>query len=178
MTFLEMMTLPAQARLSTLNREITALTERLAPASEAAVLRSLDAMQTAGMPMPQGIEPKKILAVYHYALCGVPACGLAAATQKLIRGDYAANANVLLGTIPKPPVLAALARAEALGMRAELARKRETVAALKPRETGRSEASRARVRARLDAFRQTHAAAKAAARTASAFATRENHHAA
>lgn len=172
------MSLPAKARLSTLSREITALTERLAPANEAAVLRSLDAMQTAGMTMPQGIEPKKILAVYHYALSGVPGCGLAAATQKLIRGDYAANANVLLGTIPKPPVLAALAKAEALSMRAELARKRETIAALKPRDTGRSEASRARVRARLEAFRRTHAAAKAAAQNVSALATREIHHAA
>lgn len=172
------MTLPAQARLSTLSREITALTERLAPANEAAVLRSLDAMQTAGMTMPQGIEPKKILTVYHYALSGVPGCGLAAATQKLIRGDYAANANVLLGTIPKPPVLAALAKAEALGMRAELARKRETIAALKPCDGARSDASRARVRARLEAFRQTHAAAKAAAETTGALAPRVIHHAA
>ncbi|MGN7803671.1 hypothetical protein ACTJKE_13180 [Ensifer sp. 22521] len=178
MILMEMMSLLAQARLSTLSREITALTERLAPASEAAVLRSLDAMQTAGMTMPQGIEPKKILAVYHYALSGVPGCGLAAATQKLIRGDYAANANVLLGTIPKPPVLAALAKAEALGMRAELARKRETIAALKPRAAARSEASRARVRARLEAFRRTHAAAKAAAQNVSALASREIHHAA
>ena len=42
MTHSEMMTLPAEARLSTLSREITALTERLAPVSEAAVLRSLE----------------------------------------------------------------------------------------------------------------------------------------
>ena len=178
MTHSQMMTLPAEARLSTLSREITALTERLAPAGEAMVLRSLDAMQTAGMTVPQGIEPRKMLAIYHYALAGVPGCGLAAATQKLIRGDYAANANVLLGTIPKPPVLAALARAEALTMRAELARKRETVAALDSLNGGRSEASRARVRARLEAFRQMHAAAKAAGQTGSAPATREIHHAA
>lgn len=157
------MTLPAKARLSTLSREITALTERLAPVGEAAILRSLDAMQTAGLTMPQGIEPKKILAVYHYALAGVPTSGLSTATQKLIRGDYAANPNVLLGTIPKPPVLSALAKAEALGLRAELARKRETIAALAPRPGQRTAESRRRIRARLEAFRQAHAAAKAAA---------------
>ncbi|MGT2443482.1 hypothetical protein ACU4I5_13035 [Ensifer adhaerens] len=83
-----------------MGREITALTERLACVNEAAVLRSLDAMQTAGMTMPPTIEPRKIIAVYHYALSGVPASGLSAATQKLIRGDYAVNPNVLLGTIP------------------------------------------------------------------------------
>ncbi|ANK72809.1 hypothetical protein FA04_09325 [Ensifer adhaerens] len=155
-----MMISPAEARLSTLGREITALTERLACVNEAAVLRSLDAMQTAGMTMPPTIEPRKIIAVYHYALSGVPASGLSAATQKLIRGDYAANPNVLLGTIPKPPVLAALAKAEALGLRADLARKREMVAALTPRDR-RSPASRSRVRAMVESFRQAHAAAKA-----------------
>ncbi|HEV7317692.1 MAG TPA: hypothetical protein VGO04_03665 [Ensifer sp.] len=162
MTFSETMILPGEARLSTLSREITALTERLAGVSEAAVLRSLDAMQTAGMTMPPAIEPKKILAVYHYALCGVPGSGLAAATQKLIRGDYAANPNVLLGTIPKPPVLSALAKAEALTLRAELARKREIVAALTADRTDkrRSAASRSRVQALLENFRRAHAAAR------------------
>ncbi len=154
---------PAEARLSTLDREITALTERLASVTEAAVLRSLDAMQTAGMTMPPTIEPRKIVAVYHYALSGVPSSGLSAATQKLIRGDYAANPNVLLGTIPKPPVLAALAKAEVLGLRADLARKREMVAALTPRpaDDRRSAASRSRVRALVQGFHQAHAAAKA-----------------
>lgn len=120
------------------------------------MLRSLDAMQSAGMPMPQGIEPKKIFAVYHYALSGVSGTGLSVATQKLIRGDYAANPNVLLGTIPKPPVLAALAKAEARMLRAELARKRDMLVALAPRQTaqGRSEESRRRVRAKLEAFRR------------------------
>ncbi|MEI2296728.1 hypothetical protein [Ensifer sp. MJa1] len=138
------------------------LTERLAGVGEAAVLRSLDAMQTAGMTMPPAIEPRKILAVYHYALSGVPGPGLAAATAKLIRGDYAANPDVLLGTIPKPPVLAALARAEALSLRAELARKREILAALSANRTDdrRSAASRGRVRTLLENFRKAHAAAR------------------
>ncbi len=146
-----------------MSREITALTERLTPASDDAILRSLDVMQTAGMTMPQGIDPRKLLSVYQYALSGVPACGLSAATQKLIRGDYAANANVLLGTIPKPPVLAALAKGEAAVTRAELARRRDLALALNPTASApeRSPEIRERVRVRLRQFRAEHAAAKA-----------------
>lgn len=146
-----------------MSREITALTDRLAPASDDAILRSLNAMQTAGMTMPQGIEPGKLLPVYQYALAGVPACGLSAATQKLIRGDYAANANVLLGSIPKPPVLAALAKGEAAATRAELARRRDLAEALNPtlKAAERSPEIRERVRVRLRQFRAEHIAAKA-----------------
>ncbi|CAN7348927.1 MULTISPECIES: hypothetical protein [Ensifer] len=158
------MTTLSTNRYSTLSREITALTERLAPASDDAILRSLNVMQTAGMTMPQGIDPRKLLPVYQYALAGVPACGLSVATQKLIRGDYAANANVLLGTIPKPPVLAALAKSEAAATRAELARRRDLAVALNP--TGpvpeRSPEIRERVRVRLRQFRAEQAAVKAA----------------
>lgn len=158
-----MTTLSTYNRHSTLSLEITALTERLAPAGDDAILRSLDVMQTAGMTMPQGIDPRKLLPVYQYALCGVPACGLSAATQKLIRGDYATNANVLLGTIPKPPVLAALAKSEAAVTRAELARRRDLAEALNPMqpETRRSPEIRERVRVRLRQFRAEHAASKA-----------------
>ncbi|WP_244512646.1 hypothetical protein [Ensifer sp. LC163] len=160
-----MTTLSTRNRLSTLSREITALTDRLAPASDDAILRSLNAMQTAGMTMPQGIDPGKLLPVYRYALAGVPACGLSAATQKLIRGDYAANANVLLGTIPKPPVLAALAKSEAAATRAELARRRDLAEALNPtlNVAERSPEIRERVRVRLRQFRAEHTAAKAVA---------------
>ncbi|WP_063934174.1 hypothetical protein [Ensifer adhaerens] len=158
-----MTTLSTRNRLSTLSREITALTDRLAPASDDAILRSLNAMQTAGMTMPQGIDPGKLLPVYKYALAGVPACGLSAATQKLIRGDYATNANVLLGTIPKPPVLAALAKGEAAATRAELARRRDLAEALNPTVPAaeRSPEIRERVRVRLRQFRAEHTAAKA-----------------
>ncbi|HEV7308779.1 hypothetical protein [Ensifer sp.] len=162
MAFSDMMTLPVETRLLTLGRQITALTERLADVSDTAVLRSLDAMQAAGLTMPPAIEPRRIAAVYGYALSGVPACGLTAATLKLIRGSYATNPNVLLGTVPKPPVLAALARAEALTLRAELARKREILASLSANPSGnrRSAASRSRVRALLEHFHRTQAAAK------------------
>ena len=156
--------MPAPAQLSTLNREITALTERLAPVREEAVLRSIEVMQAAGMTIPAGIDPKKIDAIYGYALEGVPSCGLNIATQKLIKGDYAGNPDILLGVIPKPPILAALAKAESRLAREDLARKREIAATLthQPPEIDRSPEVMARVRARLNEFRQEHAASKAA----------------
>lgn len=137
-------------QLSTLNREITALTERLAPVKADGVLRSLEAMQSAGMTIPSGIDPKKLDVVYGYALDGVPSCGLMIATQKLIKGDYAGNPDVLLGMIPKPPVLAALAKLEARTAREDLVRKREIETAIthKPEEIDRSPEVIARVKAR------------------------------
>ncbi|MGZ2475866.1 hypothetical protein [Sinorhizobium medicae] len=160
-----MTNLPAPAQLSTLNREISALTERLSPVREEAVLRSLEVMQAAGMSIPSGIDPNKLDAVYGYALEGVPNCGLAIATQKLIKGDYAGNPDILLGMIPKPPILAALAKAESRLAREDLARKREIAATLthQPPEIDRSPEVMARVRARLNQFKQEHAASKAAA---------------
>lgn len=159
-----MTNLPVPAQLSTLNREITALTERLSPAREDAVLRSLDAMQAAGMTIPTGIDPRKLDAVYGYALDGVPNCGLSIATRKLIKGDYAGNPDILLGMIPKPPILAALAKLEARTAREDLARKREIAAALSPKEQpiDNSPEIMARVRAKANEFRRQHAASKAA----------------
>lgn len=127
------------------------------------VLRSLEVMQSAGMTIPQGIDPQKLDAVYGYALDGVPACGLTIATQKLIKGDYAGNPDILLGMIPKPPILAALAKQEARAAREDLARKREIASTMKgvAPEVDRSPEVMARVRARLNQFRQEHAEAKA-----------------
>lgn len=120
-------------------------------------------MQSAGMSLPQGVDAQKFDVIYGYALDGVPNCGLTIATQKLIRGDYAGNPDILLGMIPRPPILAALAKQEARGAREDLARKRETASALrgvKP-EVDRSPEVMARVQARLNQFRQEHEEAKA-----------------
>ncbi|MDW9814946.1 hypothetical protein GOB25_07670 [Sinorhizobium meliloti] len=127
-------------------------------------MRSLEVMQAAGMTIPAGIDPQKIDAVYGYALEGVPSCGLTIATQKLIKGDYAGNPDILLGMIPKPPILAALAKAESRLAREDLARKRDIAATLthQPPEVDRSPEVMARVRAKLEQFRQEHAASKAA----------------
>jgi len=156
------MTTNLPAQLSTLNREITALTERLAPVHEDAVLRSLGAMQAAGMTIPAGIDPKKLGAVYGYALSGVPSCGLSVATQKLIKGEYAGNPDILLGAIPKPPILAALCRLEARPVADERLRKRDILETVRPAEktVDRSPEVMARIRARINQFRQEQAAAK------------------
>lgn len=146
-----------------MNREITTLTERLAPARADAILRSLGVMQSAGMSLPHGVDPEKFDVIYGYALDGVPSCGLTIATQKLIKGDYAGNPDILLGMIPKPPILAALAKQEARAAREDLARKREIASAMKgvTPEVDRSPEVMARVRARLSQFRQDHEEAKA-----------------
>lgn len=157
-----MTNLPA-VQLSTLRSEITALTDRLAPVEDDAVLRSLEVMQAAGMTIPQGIDPKKLLPVYRYALSGAPSCGLGIATQKLIKGDYAGNPDVLLGMIPKPPVLAALAKLEARSVREDLVRKRDLEATIThaPEEIDRSPEVMARVRAKrieaVEVLRTAHA---------------------
>ncbi|WP_234818615.1 hypothetical protein [Sinorhizobium fredii] len=158
------MTTNLPAQLSTLNREITALTDRLAPVQEDAILRSLGAMQAAGMTIPQGIDPLKLSAVYGYALSGVPSCGLSIATQKLIKGEYAGNPDILLGAIPKPPIFAALCRLEARPIADERIRKREKMEAIQPADkpVDRSPEVMARIRARVAAFRQEVAAQKGA----------------
>lgn len=67
--------------------------------------------------------------------------------------------------MPTPAELAAIARLEARPVLEDRIRKRETLETLKPREQpiDRSPEVMARVRARLNQFRQEHAASKAAA---------------
>ncbi|PDT47313.1 hypothetical protein CO661_14115 [Sinorhizobium fredii] len=121
-------------------------------------------MQAAGMTIPQGIDPLKLSAVYGYALSGVPSCGLSIATQKLIKGEYAGNPDILLGAIPKPPIFAALCRLEARPIADERIRKREKMEAIQPADkpVDRSPEVMARIRARVAAFRQEVAAQKGA----------------
>lgn len=155
-----MTNLPATVQLSTLSQEITALTNRLAPASEDAVTVALGSLQTAGLTIPASIEPGNVMRVYRFALEGVPTCGLKIATKKLLRGDYAGNPDILLGMVPKPPVLAALAKLEARTAREDLARKRDLVETLthKVPEIDRSPEVMARVRARVAEVRSAAAA--------------------
>ncbi|KQS79056.1 hypothetical protein ASG25_10750 [Rhizobium sp. Leaf384] len=121
-----------------------------------------------GMTMPAGIKPADQSLVYGYALDGVPICGLFVATQKLLKGDYAGNPDVLLGIIPKPPVLAALAKLEARVAREDLARKRDAVNTMtqKPPAIDRSAEVMARVRAVAGDFKASYEARKAAVRGA------------
>lgn len=150
------------ARLSTLQQEIGALTEQLAPVEPDFIAQALDALKRGGMAVPSGIAPADFIREYSIALSGVPACGLKTAVAKLKQGKYE---GVKPGFMPTPAELAAIARLEARPVLEDRIRKRETLETLKPKEQpmDRSPEVMARVRARLNQFRQEHAASKAAA---------------
>lgn len=153
-----MSNLPAQ--ISTLSREIGALTEKLAPAGSDTIARYLLSMRKAGMAIPAGMKPDDLEATYGYALADVPAYGLHRAVEKLLKGEY----EIERGFIPRPPELAAMARLEAKVIREDLARLRErerTLKDLSEKPCEVDEASRARVKALLANFRKGHAEAKA-----------------
>lgn len=149
------------ATVSTLTREIGALTERLAPAPRDLIAEAVDAMKRGGMMIPKGIAPADLLTEYSAALSSVPACGLIAAVSKIKRGEY----EIDHAFMPRPAELAAMARMEARTVREDLARKRDTFETMTkaPTAPDRSPAVMERVRARLDQFRQEHVAAKASA---------------
>lgn len=118
------------ATLSTLNQEIGALTEQLAPADDALIARAIDALKRGGMNAPAGIAPEDILREYAIALDGVPRYGLITAIAKLKRGEYD---SVKPGFMPTPAELAAIARLEAKPLREDRIRKQETLNALAER---------------------------------------------
>lgn len=144
---------------STLTQQITSLTEKLKPIDHDTVARALTTMQTAGMIMPTNIKPEDVEKVYTFALEGVPATGLKIATQKLVRGEY----EIERGFIPRPPELAAMARAETKTLRDDLARLRLTQQSLQDAQPAEKmdEAAKERIRAMLGRFRAEHKASKA-----------------
>lgn len=103
-----MTNLPAQ--LSTLDREITALTEQLAPAGTDDVGKAIASLMDGGMIFPQSIKAADPVEEYRKVLKGVPICGLRAAFIKLKRGEYA---DLNPAFIPIPAALARMARGEA-----------------------------------------------------------------
>lgn len=116
------MTTAATGQPLTMSPEIGALTEKLRPAGSAEVARHIQSMMNAGLTFPGSIDADDDRVgdkrpdpadVYAYALQDVPLYGLRRATEKLIKGEYAGNPDILLGVIPKPPVLAAISRLEA-----------------------------------------------------------------
>jgi len=147
------------AKLSTLQQEIGALTEQLAPVEPDFIAKALDALKRGGMSVPSGIAPADFIREYSIALTGVPVCGLKTAVAKLKRGQYE---SVNPGFMPTPAELAAICRLEARPVLEDRIRKRETLETLRPAEkqVDRSPAVMARVRAKLGNFRQEHAAQK------------------
>lgn len=105
-----MTNLPAQ--LSTLDREITALTEQLSPAGPDDIAKAIASLMDGGMLFPQSIKAADPIEEYRIVLKGVPICGLRAAFIKLKRGEYA---DLKPDFIPLPAALARLAREEAAG---------------------------------------------------------------
>jgi len=105
-----MTNLPAQ--LSTLDREITTLTEQLSPAGPDDIAKAIASLMDGGMLFPQSIKAADPIEEYRIVLKGVPLCGLRAAFIKLKRGEYV---DLNPAFIPLPAALARLARDEAAG---------------------------------------------------------------
>lgn len=139
---------------STLDRQITELSEILAPSASDAVAYALKAMGEAGMSVPTSIKPDESVAVYRFAMQGLPAIALRAATEKLIRGEYD---RPCLGIIPTPPELAALVRIEAASYRGDMVRLRSAKDSVDDAERlrqPRDEGAKRRVREIRERFRR------------------------
>jgi hypothetical protein len=147
------------ATLSTLQQEITVLTEKLAPVSDDHVARSIRSLLAAGLSLPSGMTVEAAPEIYAFALAGVPAFGVQKATAGVIRGEYDINK----GFVPKPPEFAAIARLETKNIRDDLVRLREKEATLaeaaKPREKT-SEEQKERIRRLHAQFKAAHAESK------------------
>lgn len=135
-----------------MSQEIGALTAKLAPAEPASIASYLLSMRKAGLALPHGMKPEDLEAVYGYALSDVPACGLKRAVEKIIKGEY----DIERAFIPRPPELAAIARAESKSFRDDLTRlrlKESTIKDLQSKPQPISEDAKARVRSLLGRYR-------------------------
>lgn len=111
-----MQTMPALS--STLQSEITALTEKLSAAGSDEVAKCINALLEAGLMIPLAVSENEATDLYREALAATPIEGLRKAFIKLKRGGYAKHVTFL----PNPSELAALANAEAESLRADRAR--------------------------------------------------------
>lgn len=147
------------ARHTTLQQEITALTESLSPPAPDFIATALNALKRGGMLMPKGIAPEDFIKEYTLALSSVPRSGLMTAVAKLKSGQYEIDHAFL----PRPAELAAMARLEAKSDRDDLIRKRAMAEALAPSQKlpDRSPEVMARVKSKLAAFRAETEARKA-----------------
>lgn len=111
-----MQTLPAIP--STLQREITSLTEKLSPSGADEVAKCINSLLDRGFMVPSSVSDVYTIDLYRDALSSTPIEGLRRAFVKLKQGDYPEYVDFL----PKPAALAALANAEARGLREDRAR--------------------------------------------------------
>lgn len=149
------------ARHTTLQQEITALTERLSPPASDFIATALNALKRGGMLMPKGIAPEDFIKEYTLALSSVPRSGLMTAVAKLKSGQYEIDHAFL----PRPAELAAMARLEAKSDRDDLIRKRAMAEALAPskKRPDSSPEVMSRVKAKLAAFKAENARLNAVA---------------
>lgn len=111
-----MQTMPVMS--STLQSEITALTEKLSPSGACEVARCINALLDAGLMIPSAVSENDAIDLYREALSGTPIDGLRKAFIKLKRGGY----SKYLAFLPNPSELAALANGEAQSLRDDHAR--------------------------------------------------------
>lgn len=111
-----MQTMPAMS--STLQNEITSLTEKLSPAGADEVAKCINALLDAGLMIPSAVNENDAIDLYREALSATAIEGLRKAFIKLKRGEYA-NHRVFL---PNPAELAAMATAEARSLQEDRAR--------------------------------------------------------
>lgn len=111
-----MQTMPAMS--STLQSEITALTEKLAPSGADEVAKCINALLDAGLMIPSAVSENEAIDLYRDALSATPIEGLRRTFSKLKRGGYSKH----LAFLPNPSEMAALANAEAQSLREDRAR--------------------------------------------------------
>lgn len=110
------------ARLSTLQGEITALTEKLSPCGIDEVGKCIASLMDAGMMIPASIQAEDPIEEYRVALKGVPIHGLRTVFVKLKRGEYEIQNRAFL---PIPGEMAAMANLECRSLREERVRASE-----------------------------------------------------
>jgi len=146
--------------LSTLNAEITVLTEKLSPIGFDHVSTAMDSLLSAGLSLPVNIKPEDAPKVYAYALAHVSTYGLRKAISKLIRGEYE---NINRAFIPTPPEIAAMARAETRTIVEDLARLKVKREALEFKPPAKNPQTAARIKEMVTKHKEQHAARKAIA---------------
>jgi hypothetical protein len=115
------------AKLSTLQQEISALTEQLAPAGADEIGQCIEGLMSGGMRISETITAANPVEEYRLSLRNVPVHGLRRAYVKLKRGEYE---NINKAFIPLPAELAAMANAECRLIREDRIRKQETLRAI------------------------------------------------
>lgn len=145
------------ATLSTLNAQISAITERLAPAQDEHVSEAIRSLLAAGLSLPGNMNIDKAPDVYAFALSKVSATGVRKAVAKLVRGEYDLKNRAF---IPTPPEFADLARRETRELVDDLSRLKSHRESLIFEPTVHDETTKARVREILKNFRAENAASK------------------